>query len=80
MGAGWEERGPGVWERWESPGAGVAALGEGGRGVGSLWPSLGTPWTAKDSWKAVPGLGRPGGPGSTHREPFGVLDPRVGNF
>lgn len=63
-----------------APGGGCGRPREGGRGVGSLWPSLGSPGSAQDSWKVVPGPGRPGGPASTPGSVPGVLDPRVGNF
>ena len=51
-----------------SLGAGVAAVAERREGCGQPRAIQGTLWTAKDGWKVVPSLGRPGGPCSTHLE------------
>ena len=43
--------------------------------MGSLWPSQGTLWTAKDGWKVVPSLGGPGEPCATHLESLAFWTP-----
>ncbi len=69
-----------MWERWESPGAGVAARGK----EGGVWAACGhlsgLPGVPRTVGKWCPARGGLEDPLPPPGSVLGVLDPRVGNF